>query len=184
MRVSQGEPLSGQPVSGTLCLARPWPGMARSIFRDHQRFIDTYFTPYPGQCVRVCACMFSLCVRQLLSCPSGCYFTGDGALRSEAGFYQITGRMDDVINVSGHRLGTAEIEDALVRLISCRRVRFLSVVSLTVAALQDEHPAIPESAVIGFPHDIKGEGESHMTYRPIVLRCLHGNTSHTHTPVM
>ncbi|XP_075902166.1 acetyl-coenzyme A synthetase 2-like, mitochondrial [Nelusetta ayraudi] len=107
----QGQPLSGQSVDGALCLARPWPGMARSIFRDHQRFIETYFTPYPG-----------------------CYFTGDGAWRSEDGFYQITGRMDDVINVSGHRLGTAEVEDAL-----------------------DEHPAVPESAVVGFPHPIKGE---------------------------
>ncbi|XP_074503322.1 acetyl-coenzyme A synthetase 2-like, mitochondrial [Sebastes fasciatus] len=107
----EGEPLSGGGVSGALCISRPWPGMARSIYGDHQRFIDAYFKPYPGY-----------------------YFTGDGAYRSEDGYYQITGRMDDVINVSGHRLGTAEIEDAL-----------------------DEHPAVPETAVIGFPHDIKGE---------------------------
>ncbi|KAJ3610765.1 hypothetical protein NHX12_022856, partial [Muraenolepis orangiensis] len=85
--------------------------MARTIYGDHQRFLDTYFKPYPGH-----------------------YFTGDGAYRSADGFYQITGRMDDVINISGHRLGTAEIEDAL-----------------------DEHPAVPETAVIGVPHSIKGE---------------------------
>uniref|UniRef100_A0A3Q3GX56 Propionate--CoA ligase n=1 Tax=Labrus bergylta TaxID=56723 RepID=A0A3Q3GX56_9LABR len=107
----KGEPLSGNSVSGALCISQPWPGMARGIYGDHQRFVDAYFKPYPG-----------------------CYFTGDGAYRTEDGYYQITGRMDDVINVSGHRLGTAEIEDAL-----------------------DEHPAVPETAVIGFPHDIKGE---------------------------
>ncbi|KAM4591778.1 acetyl-coenzyme A synthetase 2-like, mitochondrial [Odontesthes bonariensis] len=107
----QGEPLSGNNVSGALCLSEPWPGMARSIYGDHQRFVDAYFKQYPGY-----------------------YFTGDGAFRSEDGYYQITGRMDDVINISGHRLGTAEIEDAL-----------------------DEHPAVPETAVIGVPHDIKGE---------------------------
>ncbi|XP_044228114.1 acetyl-coenzyme A synthetase 2-like, mitochondrial [Thunnus albacares] len=107
----KGEPLSGNSVSGALCIGQPWPGMARSIYGDHQRFVDAYFKPYPGY-----------------------YFTGDGAYRSEDGYYQITGRMDDVINVSGHRLGTAEIEDAL-----------------------DEHPAVPETAVIGIPHDIKGE---------------------------
>uniref|UniRef100_A0AAQ5ZN37 Acetyl-coenzyme A synthetase n=1 Tax=Amphiprion ocellaris TaxID=80972 RepID=A0AAQ5ZN37_AMPOC len=107
----QGEPLSGSSVSGALCIRDPWPGLARSIFGDHQRFVDTYFRPYPGF-----------------------YFSGDGAFRSEDGFYQITGRMDDVINVSGHRLGTAEIEDAL-----------------------DEHPAVPEAAVVGIHHEIKGE---------------------------
>ncbi|XP_068590571.1 acetyl-coenzyme A synthetase 2-like, mitochondrial [Cebidichthys violaceus] len=107
----KGELLSGDGVGGALCIGQSWPGMARSIYGDHQRFIDAYFKPYPGF-----------------------YFTGDGAHRSEDGYYQITGRMDDVINVSGHRLGTAEIEDAL-----------------------DEHPAVPETAVIGFPHEIKGE---------------------------
>lgn len=107
----KGEPLSGNSVGGALCIGQPWPGMARSIFGDHQRFVEAYFKAYPG-----------------------CYFTGDGAFRTEDGYYQITGRVDDVINVSGHRLGTAEIEDAL-----------------------DEHPAVPETAVIGFPHDIKGE---------------------------
>uniref|UniRef100_A0A674NQC2 acetate--CoA ligase n=1 Tax=Takifugu rubripes TaxID=31033 RepID=A0A674NQC2_TAKRU len=88
----KGERLNANSVSGALCISQPWPGMARSIYGDHQRFVNTYFKPYPG-----------------------CYFTGDGAYRSEDGYYQITGRMDDVINVSGHRLGTAEIEDALVR---------------------------------------------------------------------
>lgn len=107
----KGEPLSGNDITGALCISQPWPGIARSIYGDHQRFVDAYFKPYPGF-----------------------YFSGDGAYRSEDGFYQITGRMDDVINVSGHRLGTAEIEDAL-----------------------DEHPAVPEAAVIGIPHDIKGE---------------------------
>uniref|UniRef100_A0A674MZC7 Acetyl-coenzyme A synthetase n=1 Tax=Takifugu rubripes TaxID=31033 RepID=A0A674MZC7_TAKRU len=98
----KGERLNANSVSGALCISQPWPGMARSIYGDHQRFVNTYFKPYPG-----------------------CYFTGDGAYRSEDGYYQITGRMDDVINVSGHRLGTAEIEDAL-----------------------DEHPAVPETAVV------------------------------------
>ncbi|XP_068183637.1 acetyl-coenzyme A synthetase 2-like, mitochondrial [Antennarius striatus] len=107
----KGERLSGNGVSGALCLSQPWPGMARTIYGDHQRFVEAYLKPFPG-----------------------CYFTGDGAHRSEDGYYQITGRMDDVINVSGHRLGTAEIEDAL-----------------------DEHPAVPETAVIGIPHGIKGE---------------------------
>ncbi|KAM6915816.1 acetyl-coenzyme A synthetase 2-like, mitochondrial [Xenentodon cancila] len=107
----KGEPQSGNAVSGALCIREAWPGMARTIYRDHQRFVEAYFKPYPGH-----------------------YFTGDGALRTENGYYQITGRMDDVINVSGHRLGTAEIEDAL-----------------------DEHPAVPETAVIGIPHELKGE---------------------------
>ncbi|OQK18062.1 acetyl-coenzyme A synthetase [Methyloprofundus sedimenti] len=97
---------------GVLVLERPWPGQARSIYGDHQRFIDTYFKSYPGY-----------------------YFTGDGARCDERGYYWITGRVDDVINVSGHRMGTAEVESAL-----------------------DEHPLIAESAVVGYPHDIKGQG--------------------------
>ncbi|XP_072265535.1 acetyl-coenzyme A synthetase 2-like, mitochondrial [Pyxicephalus adspersus] len=108
----QGKIVEGGDVSGALCIAQPWPGMARTIYGDHQRFVDAYFKAYPGY-----------------------YFTGDGAYRTKEGYYQITGRMDDVINISGHRLGTAEIEDAL-----------------------DEHPDVPETAVIGYPHDIKGEG--------------------------
>ncbi|XP_026141892.1 acetyl-coenzyme A synthetase 2-like, mitochondrial [Carassius auratus] len=107
----KGQLITGNDVSGALCISQPWPGMARTIFGDHQRFVDAYFKPYQGQ-----------------------YFTGDGAYRTEDGYYQITGRMDDVINISGHRLGTAEIEDAL-----------------------DEHPDVPETAVIGVPHEIKGE---------------------------
>ncbi|XP_059576246.1 acetyl-coenzyme A synthetase 2-like, mitochondrial [Alligator mississippiensis] len=107
-----GKVIEGNDVSGALCIAEPWPGMARTIYRDNQRFVDAYFKTYPGY-----------------------YFTGDSAYRTKEGYYQITGRMDDVINVSGHRLGTAEIEDAM-----------------------DEHPAVPETAVIGYPHEIKGEG--------------------------
>ncbi|XP_072546100.1 acetyl-coenzyme A synthetase 2-like, mitochondrial [Salminus brasiliensis] len=107
----KGQTLSGNDISGALCISKPWPGMAKTIFGDHQRFVDAYFKPYPGH-----------------------YFTGDGAHRSEEGYYQITGRMDDVINISGHRLGTAEVEDAL-----------------------DEHPDVPETAVVGISHDVKGE---------------------------
>lgn len=95
---------------GNLCIEYPWPGIARTIWRDHQRYIDTYFTKFPGK-----------------------YFSGDGALRDEVGYYRITGRVDDVIIVSGHNLGTAPIEDAI-----------------------NEHQAVAESAVVGFPHDIKG----------------------------
>ena len=97
---------------GNLCLARAWPGMMRTVFGDHQRFIQTYFSSF-----------------------SGFYFTGDGARRDADGFYWLTGRVDDVINVAGHRLGTAEIESALVA-----------------------HPKVAEAAVVGFPHDIKGQG--------------------------
>nr|AAI14699.1 Acyl-CoA synthetase short-chain family member 1 [Bos taurus] len=107
----KGNVLEGGDVSGALCLSQAWPGMARTIYGDHQRFLDAYFETYPGY-----------------------YFTGDGAYRTEEGYYEITGRMDDVINISGHRLGTAEIEDAMA-----------------------DHPAVPETAVIGYPHDIKGE---------------------------
>jgi len=97
-------------ITGSLCIKFPWPAMARTIWGDHQRFKETYFTAYPGK-----------------------YFTGDGALRDEVGYYRITGRMDDVVIVSGHNLGTAPIEDAI-----------------------NEHPAVAESAIVGFPHDIKG----------------------------
>ncbi|XP_065256891.1 acetyl-coenzyme A synthetase 2-like, mitochondrial [Emys orbicularis] len=121
-----GRVIEGNDVSGALCIAQPWPGLAKTIYGDHQRFIDTYFKLYPGY-----------------------YFTGDGAYRSSEGYYQITGRMDDVINISGHRLGTAEIEDAM-----------------------DEHPAVPETAVIGYPHEIKGEG----AFAFIVLK---EDTAHT-----
>ena len=97
-------------VAGSLCIKFPWPGIARTIWGDHQRYKDTYFSTFPGK-----------------------YFTGDGALRDEVGYYRITGRVDDVVIVSGHNLGTAPIEDAI-----------------------NEHPAVAESAIVGFPHDIKG----------------------------
>jgi acetyl-CoA synthetase len=107
-----GRPLEGNGVSGALCLATPWPGQARTVFGDHRRFRETYFSQYPGY-----------------------YFTGDGARRDEDGYYWITGRIDDVLNVSGHRLGTAEVESALVA-----------------------HEAVAEAAVVGCPHPIKGQG--------------------------
>ncbi len=102
--------IEGNQVTGALCVKFPWPSMARTIWGDHQRYIDTYFKAFPGK-----------------------YFTGDGALRDEVGYYRITGRVDDVIIVSGHNLGTAPIEDAI-----------------------NEHQAVAESAIVGFPHDIKG----------------------------
>ena len=108
---NDGQVLSG-PAEGILVLSHPWPGQARSIYGDHQRFIDTYFSRFPGY-----------------------YFAGDGARRDQDGYYWITGRVDDVINVSGHRLGTAEIESALVL-----------------------HPDVAEAAVVGYPHPIKGQG--------------------------
>ncbi len=107
-----GNELTGNEVGGNLCLRRPWPGQARTLWGDHGRFRDTYFARFPGL-----------------------YFTGDGCRRDEDGYYWITGRVDDVLNVSGHRLGTAEVESALVA-----------------------HAAVAEAAVVGFPHDIKGTG--------------------------
>ena len=100
------------PTEGNLVLLDSWPGQMRTVYGDHQRFIDTYFRTYPGS-----------------------YFTGDGCRRDEDGYYWITGRVDDVINVSGHRIGTAEVESALVL-----------------------HPKVAEAAVVGFPHDLKGQG--------------------------
>ena len=108
---AEGGVLEGA-TEGNLCLTDSWPGQMRTVYGDHERFITTYFTTYPGK-----------------------YFTGDGCRRDEDGYYWITGRVDDVINVSGHRLGTAEIESALV-----------------------SHHAVAEAAVVGFPHDIKGQG--------------------------
>lgn len=102
--------IEGNQVTGSLCIKFPWPGIARTIWGDHQRYKETYFSTFPGK-----------------------YFTGDGALRDEVGYYRITGRVDDVVIVSGHNLGTAPIEDAI-----------------------NEHPAVAESAIVGFPHDIKG----------------------------
>ncbi len=108
---ADGKVLEGA-VSGNLVIAKSWPGQMRSVYGDHARFIETYFKTYPGK-----------------------YFTGDGCRRDEDGYYWITGRVDDVINVSGHRMGTAEVESALV-----------------------EHHDVAEAAVVGFPHDIKGQG--------------------------
>ena len=99
-------------AEGNLCLADSWPGQMRTVYGDHERFVQTYFSTYPGY-----------------------YFTGDGARRDADGYYWITGRVDDVINVSGHRMGTAEVESALVA-----------------------HAHVAEAAVVGFPHDIKGQG--------------------------
>ena len=107
---ANGKELKGNQVEGSLCVKFPWPSMARTIWGNHQRYKDTYFSAYENN-----------------------YFTGDGALRDEVGYYRITGRVDDVIIVSGHNLGTAPIEDAI-----------------------NEHPAVAESAIVGFPHDVKG----------------------------
>ena len=101
-----------EAAEGNLCITRSWPGQARSVYGDHERFVQTYFSSYEGK-----------------------YFTGDGCRRDADGYYWITGRVDDVINVSGHRMGTAEVESALVL-----------------------HPKVAEAAVVGFPHDIKGQG--------------------------
>ncbi|GGW93846.1 acetate--CoA ligase [Salegentibacter mishustinae] len=105
-----GNELKGNQVDGRLCIKYPWPSIARTVWRDHERYKNTYFSTFKNM-----------------------YFTGDGALRDEVGYYRITGRVDDVIIVSGHNLGTAPIEDAI-----------------------DEHPAVAESAVVGFPHEVKG----------------------------
>jgi acetyl-CoA synthetase len=108
----KGNEIKGNGVEGNLCIRHPWPSMARTIYGDHERFKNTYFSAYKGY-----------------------YFTGDGCRRDEDGYYRITGRVDDVINVSGHRIGTAEVENAI-----------------------DEHPNIVETAVVGYPHEIKGQG--------------------------
>jgi acetyl-CoA synthetase len=108
---AEGHVLHGA-TEGNLVLLDSWPGQMRSVYGDHQRFIDTYFKAYPGM-----------------------YFSGDGCRRDADGYYWITGRVDDVINVSGHRIGTAEVESALVL-----------------------HKDVAEAAVVGFPHDLKGQG--------------------------
>ncbi len=108
---NKGRELEGA-CRGNLCISDSWPGLMRTMYQDHDRFVQTYFATYPGL-----------------------YFTGDGCRRDEDGYYWITGRVDDVINVSGHRMGTAEIESALVA-----------------------HEKVAEAAVVGYPHDIKGQG--------------------------
>ncbi len=107
-----GNEVEGNPATGYLCIKTAWPGIMRTIYGDHERFLDTYFRRFPGY-----------------------YMTGDGVLRDEDGYYWITGRVDDVLNVSGHRLGTAEVEGAI-----------------------GQHEAVAEAAVVGYPHDIKGQG--------------------------
>ncbi len=119
----KGKEITGNGVEGNLCIKTPWPGMARTVYGDHERFKQTYFTTYPGY-----------------------YFTGDGCKRDEDGYYRITGRVDDVINVSGHRIGTGEMEDAI-----------------------NEHGVVVESAVVGYPHDVKGQG----VYAFVI--CSHSN---------
>jgi acetyl-CoA synthetase len=108
---NEGQILEGE-TEGNLCIADAWPGMMRTVYGDHERFVQTYFSTFPGK-----------------------YFTGDGCRRDADGYYWITGRVDDVINVSGHRMGTAEVESALVA-----------------------HPKVAEAAVVGYPHDLKGQG--------------------------
>jgi acetyl-CoA synthetase len=108
---AEGNLLEGE-AEGNLVILDAWPGMMRTVYGDHQRFVDTYFSTYKGK-----------------------YFTGDGCRRDKDGYYWITGRVDDVINVSGHRMGTAEVESALVA-----------------------HPKVSEAAVVGYPHDVKGQG--------------------------
>ena len=115
----QGKVLTSNNTSGALCISQPWPGMARTIHNNHQRYIETYCQPYPGtvRCVQGQTCFFvrPQSLIPFVFVPTGYFFTGDGAYRSKEGYYQITGRLDDVINVSGHRIGTAEIEDVVVR---------------------------------------------------------------------
>lgn len=123
-----GQELKANQVEGRLCIKYPWPSIARTIWGNHQRYKETYFSAYKNM-----------------------YFTGDGALRDEVGYYRITGRVDDVIIVSGHNLGTAPIEDAI-----------------------NEHPAIAESAIVGFPHDIKGSA----LYGYITLKDTGENRKH------
>ena len=109
---AEGKEIAGNDVEGNLCIKFPWPSIIRTTYGDHERCRTTYFSTYEDK-----------------------YFTGDGCKRDENGYYRITGRVDDVINVSGHRMGTAEVENAL-----------------------NEHPKVIESAVVGYPHEIKGQG--------------------------
>lgn len=117
----KGHEIEGNGKEGVLCIKFPWPGMARTVYGDANRYLQTYFSAYKGY-----------------------YFTGDGCKRNEDGLYRITGRVDDVINVSGHRIGTGEVESAI-----------------------DEHDAVVESAVVGYPHDIKGQG----IYAYVICNC-------------
>ncbi len=125
----KGNEIEGNNVSGNLCMKLPWPGILRTTYGDHERCRTTYFASYDNL-----------------------YFTGDGCLRDENGFYRITGRVDDVLNVSGHRIGTAEVENAI-----------------------NMHAGVVESAVVGYPHEIKGQG----IYAYVILSGIHGNEEST-----
>ncbi|HEY9002796.1 MAG TPA: acetate--CoA ligase [Mucilaginibacter sp.] len=129
-----GQEVHGNGVSGFLCIQFPWPGMLRTTYGDHERCRQTYFSSYPGK-----------------------YFTGDGCLRDEDGYYRITGRVDDVLNVSGHRIGTAEVENAI-----------------------NMHATVVESAVVGYPHDIKGQG----VYAFVVSPGMHGDEELTRKDII
>lgn len=122
-----GKEIEGNGVSGNLCIKHPWPSIIRTTYGDHERCRTNYFATYPNM-----------------------YFTGDGALRDEEGFYRITGRVDDVLNVSGHRIGTAEVENAI-----------------------NMHAGVVESAVVGYPHDVKGQG----IYAYVIYNHAHGGDS-------
>jgi acetyl-CoA synthetase len=124
-----GKELEGNEVSGNLCIKFPWPGIIRTTYGDHERCRTAYFATYENL-----------------------YFTGDGALRDENGFYKITGRVDDVLNVSGHRIGTAEVENAI-----------------------NMHSDVVESAVVGYPHEIKGQG----IYAYVICNHFHGDEDST-----
>jgi acetyl-CoA synthetase len=130
----KGNEIEGNGVSGNLCIKFPWPGMLRTTYGDHERCRLTYFATYPGN-----------------------YFTGDGCLRDEDGYYRITGRVDDVLNVSGHRIGTAEVENAI-----------------------NMHSSVVESAVVGYPHDIKGQG----VYAFVVSPNQHGDEELSRKDIM
>jgi len=129
-----GQEVHGNGVSGFLCINFPWPGILRTTYGDHERCRQTYFSSYPGK-----------------------YFTGDGCLRDEDGYYRITGRVDDVLNVSGHRIGTAEVENAI-----------------------NMHATVVESAVVGYPHDIKGQG----VYAFVVSPNMHGDEELTRKDIL
>ncbi|HMK05416.1 MAG TPA: hypothetical protein VK489_14540, partial [Ferruginibacter sp.] len=121
-------------IKGNLCIRAPWPGILRTTWGDHERCRTNYFATYENL-----------------------YFTGDGALKDENGFYRITGRVDDVLNVSGHRIGTAEVENAI-----------------------NMHAGVVESAVVGFPHDIKGQG----IYAYVILSAMHGGAEQTKKDIL
>lgn len=130
----KGSIIEGNEVNGNLCITFPWPGMIRTTYGDHERCRQTYFSAYPGM-----------------------YFTGDGCLRDEDGMYRITGRVDDVLNVSGHRIGTAEVENAI-----------------------NMHSGVVESAVVGYPHDIKGQG----IYAYVIFNGFHEDENLTRQDIL